>query len=164
MSDRARDIMQADIVTVSPELPLLDVHRLFVSDEIHGAPVVDELGVVRGIITSADLLRAVAEEHGSGCVAVDYLRDLVEYSGPDWASMPDDFQDRLSDLSVADAMTREVVEVSPEATVGEVARVLCEQRIHRVLVVDQAELCGIISSLDLVAVLRDDAAAALRSA
>ena len=118
MALTARDIMQTEIVTVSPELPLLDVHRLFVDEEIHGAPVIDENGVVSGVVSSADLLRVVAEEHGTAGVAVDYLRDLVEFSGPDWASMPEDFQDRLCNLCVGDAMTVAVVEVSPDATVA----------------------------------------------
>jgi CBS domain-containing protein len=156
MALSASDVMQTGIVTVSPELPLLDVHRLFVAEEIHGAPVIDEDGVVSGVVSSADLLRVVAEEHGVAGVAVDYLRDLVEFSGPDWASTPEDFQNRLGDLSVRDAMTPNVVTVSPDATVGEVARILCENRVHRVLVTENDQLLGIISTLDLVAVLRDD--------
>ena len=156
MAHTAGDIMQTEIVTVSPELSLLDVHRLFVAEEIHGAPVIDEDGVVSGVVSSADLLRVVAEEHGSAGVAVDYLRDLVEFSGPDWASMPEDFQDRLCNLCVRDAMTAAVVGVSPDATIGEVARAVCENRVHRVLVIENDQLLGIISTLDLVAVLRDD--------
>ena len=37
---RARDLMQRDIITVSPDMPILDVYRLFVEEEIHGAPAV----------------------------------------------------------------------------------------------------------------------------
>ena len=53
----ARDIMQDEVVTVCPELSLLGVHQLFVAEEIHGAPVIDETETVRGVISSADLLR-----------------------------------------------------------------------------------------------------------
>ena len=164
MALTAGDIMQTEIVTVSPELSLLEAHRLFVADEIHGAPVVDENDVVRGVISSADLLRVVAEEYGAAGIGVDYFRDLVEFSGPDWASMPEDFQDRLSNLCVGDAMTAAVVEVAPDATVREVARAICENQIHRVLVVEGDQLLGLISTLDLVAVLRDDPDRGLRPA
>lgn len=58
----AGDLMARDVVTVSPETPILDVHRLFVEEEIHGAPVVDEDGVVRGVISTLDLLRIVRDE------------------------------------------------------------------------------------------------------
>src|ERR1044071_9436351 len=33
----ARDLMQRDIITVTPETPILDVHGLFVEEELHGA-------------------------------------------------------------------------------------------------------------------------------
>jgi predicted transcriptional regulator len=80
--------MQEDVVTVSPELSLLDVHELFVWDEIHWAPVVDEDGKVVGVVTSADLLRAVADVHAGVGVEARYLRDLVEFSSPDWIPQP----------------------------------------------------------------------------
>ena len=160
----ARDIMQDEVVTVCPELSLLGVHQLFVAEEIHGAPVIDETETVTGVISSADLLRAVAEEHESGAVTVDYIRDLVEFSGPDWATMPEDFQDRLQGLRVSDVMTRDVVRVAPDATLGAVATALCENRVHRVLVIEDNRLLGIISAFDLVGLLKDDPAQELRSA
>jgi CBS domain-containing protein len=156
MARLAREIMQEDLVTVSPDLPLLDVHQLFVADEIHGAPVVAEDGEVVGVISSADLLRAVADEHASAGVEANYLRDLVEFSSPDWVSMPADFQDRLRDIRVGDVMTREIVQVRPEAGLGEVARTLCDNRVHRVLVIQDARLFGIISTFDVVNELRDE--------
>ena len=150
MTARARDVMQEDVVTVSPDLPLLDAHQLFVSEEIHGAPVVDEEGALVGVISSADLLRAVAEEHGAARVEANYLRDLVEFSSPDWIAQPEDFQDRLRELCVADAMTTEVVQVSPDATLEEVAAALCDNRVHRVMVVESGVPVGVISTFDLV--------------
>jgi len=154
MAQLARDVMQEDVVTVSPDLPLLEVHELFVSDEIHGAPVVSEDGKILGVISSADLLRAVADVHASAGVEANYLRDLVEFSSPDWIPQPEDFQDRLRQVFVRDVMTTSVVEVAPDAPVSEVARALCENRVHRVLVVDAGRLVGIISTFDLVNVLR----------
>ena len=153
----AVDVMQSEVVTVSPELSLLDAHQLFVSEEIHGAPVIDDGKTVCGVVSSADLLRVVAEEYGaSGGIAVDYLRDLVEFSGPNWQAMPDDFQDRLRGLNVGDAMTYDVVHVAPEATLSEIARSLCDNRVHRVVVMDGDHLAGIVSTMDLVGVIRRD--------
>lgn len=154
MSVKARDVMQEDMVTVSPDLPLLDAHQLFVSEEIHGAPVVDDVGALVGVISSADLLRAVAEEHGAARVEANYLRDLVEFSSPDWIAQPEDFQDRLRELTVSDAMTTEVVQVSPDASLEEVAGALCDNRVHRVMVVESGIPVGIISTFDLVSQMR----------
>jgi CBS domain-containing protein len=156
MARLARDIMQKDLVTLSPDLPLLDAHQLFVSEEIHGAPVVSDEGEVVGVVSSADLLRAVAEEHGSGSAEPDYLRDVIEFSSPDWVGMPEDFQDRLREIRVSEVMTKELVRVGPDAGLGEVARALCDNRVHRVLVIDRGRLAGIISTFDVVSLLTQD--------
>lgn len=157
MARSARDIMQKDLVTVSPDLPLLDAHQLFVAEEIHGAPVVADDGEVVGVLSSADLLRAVAEEHASGNADADYLRDVLEFSSPDWAGgMPEDFQDRLREVRVSDVMTTELVQVGPEATLADLAQALCDNRIHRVLITEHGRLAGIVTTFDLVGLLAED--------
>ena len=149
----ARDVMQTYLISVNPETPLLEVHRLFVDEEINGAPVVDETGRLLGVISSVDLLRAVEEEHDAASSESSYLQDFMEISGPDWQDESDNFQARLGERTVADAMTRGGITVSPEAPVHEVAATLRKHRIHRVFVVDGERLSGVISTFDLVALL-----------
>ena len=149
----AREVMQTYLISVNPETPLLEVHRLFVDEEINGAPVVDETGRLLGVISSVDLLRAVEEEHDAASAGSRHFRDILEFSGPDWQEGPDDFQDRLGERTVSDAMTRGGITVAPETTVSDVAATLRKHRIHRVFVVDGEQLCGVISTFDLVALL-----------
>jgi len=150
---RARDVMQTGVATIDRDATLLDAHRLLVEEEIHGAPVVDEDGAVVGVISTLDILRAVREEHDSAAADPTYYREFLEFSGPDWASGPEDFQDRLSQVTVADAMTGSVVAVRPDTPVPEIARLLRSNRIHRVLVTEGDQLVGIVSTFDLVALL-----------
>jgi CBS domain-containing protein len=150
---RARDVMQTGVATIDRDATLLDAHRLLVEEEIHGAPVVDEGGALVGVISTLDILRAVREEHDSAAADPTYYREFLEFSGPDWASGPEDFQDRLSQVTVADAMTGSVVAVRPDAPVPEIARLLRANRIHRVLVTEGDQLVGIVSTFDLVALL-----------
>jgi CBS domain-containing protein len=156
---RARDLMQADVISVNPETPLLELHRLFVEEEINGAPVVDDGGDVVGVISSMDLLRAVLDryETGSATNAAAYFREASPYSGPDWSTAPDDFQDRLRDLTVEEAMIRELVTVPPTATLAEIAGVMRKQRIHRVLVIEDGDLVGILTTYDLLRALEQAA-------
>ncbi len=154
----ARDVMQAHVLTVSPETPLLDVHRLFVEEEIHGAPVVTDDGTVAGVITSHDLLRAVEEEHETAAAEPVYFREHLEFSGPDWGAAPSDLQDRLRQLTVEDAMTPSVISVPADASIPEVARTLRRQRVHRVMVVEDGRLLGLISSFDLISLLEKESA------
>jgi CBS domain-containing protein len=153
----ARDVMQTHLVTVEPELPLVDVHRLFVEEEITGAPVVDETGRLVGVISSTDLLRAVEEEHESASAEPHYFREWLEFSGPDWARAPSDFQDRLAALTVEDAMTRGGITVDPETPAGEVAALMRRHRVHRVLVVERELLVGIVTTFDLIGLLEKGA-------
>ena len=143
MSGTARDVMQTYLISVNPETPLLEVHRLFV----------DETGRLLGVISSVDLLRAVEEEHDAASAGSNYLRDFLEFSGPDWQEGSDDFQNRLGERTVSDAMTRGGITVAPETPISDVAATLRKHRIHRVFVVDGEQLCGVISTFDLVALL-----------
>jgi len=145
--------MQTYLISVNPETPLLEVHRLFVDEEINGAPVVDETGRLLGVISSVDLLRAVEEEHDAASAGSSHVREFLELSGPDWQEESDDFKNRLAERTVADAMTRGGITVTPETPISEVAATLRKHRIHRVFVVDGEQLCGVISTFDLVALL-----------
>jgi CBS domain-containing protein len=149
---RASELMQRDVITVTPETRILDLHRLFVEEEIHGAPVVSEDGAVRGVVSALDLLRVVRDElePGAGSTTTRYFRDELPYSGPDWSEMPEDLQDRVQELTAADAMTRELVTVRPDTSLADVARTMFEHRVHRVLVCEGGSLLGVITTFDLM--------------
>ena len=151
-------VMQTSVVAVSPETTLADVQRLFVEEEIHGAPVVDDDGSVVGVVTSADLLRAAEEERDTAVVDSDYFRDTLEFSGPDWSGVPEDLQDRLANLTAADAMTPQAVTVRRTTTVPEVAALLRQHRVHRVFVVEEQGLVGVVSTFDLLECLEKEGA------
>jgi CBS domain-containing protein len=153
MARLARDVMQSFVLKVTPETPLIDIQRLFVEEEINGAPVVDDTDRLLGVVTSMDLLRAVEEEHGSEAMETTYFRDFFEFSGPDWNRSPEDFQDRLAERTVADVMTPGGVTVAPDTPIPEVAATMRKHHVHRVFVVDGEVLVGLISTFDLVALL-----------
>jgi CBS domain-containing protein len=148
---RARDFMQTDLITVTPETPLLDIHRMFVEEEIHGAPVVDDEGAVIGVVSTLDLLRVVRDEFEPGAgTAATYFSDHRAYTWLDSASGASELEARLGNVTAADVMTRELVTVGPDTPVAEVAQTMRVQRIHRVLVVRDRELQGVITTFDLL--------------
>ena len=152
MDRTARDVMQSHVITLGPDTPLADAQRLFVEEGISGCPVVDDRGTVVGVLTSTDLLRAVDEERDTAAQETHYYREDLEFSGPDWSDL-EDFQDRLAELRVADAMTPGTLSVDLDTPIPEVARTIRQHRVHRVLVVDGDSLAGIISTFDLVGLL-----------
>jgi CBS domain-containing protein len=107
-----------------------------------------------GVITSTDLVNAVLEQSESAGFGSEYLRELVEFSGPDWSrGAPADFQDRLSQLTAEEVMTPGPSHVPASTPIGDVAARMHEQRIHRVWVTERGVLVGVISSFDLLPLL-----------
>ncbi len=150
----ARDVMQTQVLTLAPHDPLHTVQRLFYEEGIHGAPVVDDEGHVLGILTSTDILRAAADaEDGTGPDPDTFLEDL-DFSQA-WSLSPETLKLRLQDTVASDYMTEEVIHVSPDMPVSQVARILRESQVHRVLVVENRRLCGIVTAFDLVALLEE---------
>jgi CBS domain-containing protein len=149
----AADIMTHPVLSVSPETSLVQVHRLFSEEQIHGAPVVDGQENLVGVITSSDLLRAVAIEHESAGGEADYLRDALAFSAPDWNADSEDFQDRLAQLRVEEVMTRSVASVPAETPVAEVAAQMRKNGIHQIYVEVDRRLRGVISTFDFLSLI-----------
>lgn len=156
MSVLAREVMQTQVVTIEADASLLDAQRLFVEEEINGAPVVDADGRVIGVLSARDLLRGAAEEQDTVLSEAHYYRDLAEFSGPDWSNGPEDFQNRMASRKVSEVMTEGALTFPPDAPVEEIARTLRQNRIHRVLIAEDGALVGIVSSFDLMALLEKE--------
>ncbi len=146
----ARDFMTQSVVSVSPEASLLDALRLFVEEDIHGAPVVDQSGDFVGVISTSDLLRAEADEQEAAREIPDYLRDILEASEGDSPESMFDIRDRMAERTVADVMTKALVGVPTDAPLVEVAQCLHQNQIHRVWVLEGDRVVGVISALDLM--------------
>jgi len=153
MATTARDVMQEQVVCVGPNTPLINVYRLFVEEEINGAPVVDETGALLGVISSSDLLRVVQEENEQASSDASYFQEDPSLAGLGWHDGSAEFQSRLSQRTVQDAMTPAIVSVTPDTSLPVIAKTFRSDRVHRVLVVEDDKLLGIISTFDLVRLL-----------
>jgi len=152
----ARDVMRSEVHTVEPEMPLVELERSFTTHGVTGFPVVQG-GRLVGMVSRTDVVRqlvveqSVAEEtsafYRGGVFEQDLAPSLEQVAA--WVGR------RLEDMSVADAMVHEVIAVAPDEPVDAVARLLVERRIHRVPVLEEGALRGIVSSLDLVGLLAD---------
>ncbi len=117
MKTTARAVTQSHVITVSPDDPLLNVHRLFVEEQISGAPVVSETGRVLGVISSADLVRSVLEEREGGRSDSGFYQDLRAFAELGWLEPPEAFRDQLGESVVSEVMTQSAVCVYPDTPV-----------------------------------------------
>lgn len=158
---RAADLMTRDLISVPPTMDLSTLARLFLHQGVTGAPVVDQDGLVVGMVTQSDLTRARASEddlcdllYSSAGRAADRLRDheYGPYPGDDWG-----LEEGAPELVVADVMNREIFCIAEDASLAEVAREMLSLGVRRLLVTsDRGETLGLISSTDLVRALCGD--------
>ncbi len=152
-SSAAKELMQTDVVTIGPSDSLRDAMELMVDSHVSGLPVVDKKDRCIGVLSVTDVLGAEYDQAESALGAD--VEEIGSYYDPDsqqWESMRFVGSiDELPDMTVSDVMTYDIVSVSPQATLREVAALMLKEQVHRVLVMDKKQfLHGIISSLDLV--------------
>jgi CBS domain-containing protein len=134
--------MTREVVTISPDTPVLDIVRLLLSRGISGVPVIDEEGAVVGVVSEGDLLRRAeigTERHrgswrafftGTATLAEEYVRS--------------------HGMLASDIMTREVVSVERTTELGEIADLMEEKHIKRVPVLEDGRLVGLVSRSNLL--------------
>ncbi len=171
-----RDVMTRHVFTVTPETTLREAADLFARHHISGAPVLAGHDVV-GVVSASDLLEFVASHDGRRCNDDDrdadsdqrtreefdnetaslFFSDRVpEYHGEDDEPfhMDDAPRDDLFSVHTVDeVMTRIVYSLAPDAEIGAAAQVMWQAGIHRLLVLDNGRLSGIISMSDVARVL-----------
>ncbi|MFM0055306.1 CBS domain-containing protein [Paraburkholderia phytofirmans] len=142
---RASDVMTSNVISVTPEMTVREVARIFVDNGISGAPVVDADGHVVGMISEGDLLRRTE-------IGTD---ERTRTSWLDFWSASQEARDYIKThaVKVRDVMTADVVTVQPETQLGEVAGILETRRIKRVPVTNAGRLVGIVSRANLVQAL-----------
>ncbi len=138
-----RQIMTQDVVTIHPEELVVDAAQVMDDLNLRRLPVVDDAGVVLGIITDSDVLQVEA--------AGDAIRNSYEPEANEaW-------------LTVGDVMTREVVTIDVDASVGELATLMVENKVGGVPVVawddpqkpTEARLVGMVTETDIFRMIAD---------
>src|SRR5215470_9586178 len=125
-----KDIMQRDVVTVTPETRLTQVRRLLQPRGFRHVPVVDN-GALVGIISDRDVKQAVVSLVGSGSTgqALEQARER---------------------LTAAEIMRRAVTTAAPMFAVEEAARLMTTQKISALPVTEGDRLVGIVTETDVL--------------
>lgn len=157
------EIMHKEVITVSPRSTLRDLARLLSEAEISGVPVVDNGGSVLGVVSATDVLRAASEEDEGLQRALDaverrgsgYYRDLGRLLSDAELELLLGNGSELDDVMVREIMTTSLLAVEPELPIPEAARLMSDKHAHRVLVIDNEELVGIVTAFDMVKAIAD---------
>jgi CBS domain-containing protein len=166
---RVRDVMTPEVTTLDAASTLREAADLFAAEGISGAPVTQGDEVV-GVLSVRDVLDFAASlppspdevpQETSDDEEIDYDDEGTRFFVDLWDEAPADVLARLeasemggwdvlAEHDVSEIMTRRVISVSPEATIREVARELLSHRIHRIVVMEDDHLAGLVTTTDLV--------------
>lgn len=142
---KVRDIMTTEVLTVRPDTPVNDIARLMYENSVSGLPVVDQAGHVVGIITELDMIVRNTRLELPLFVQILDARIMLE--------TPGHYEKRLRHMlgtHAEDIMTSDVVTVSPETEVEELAQLMVRRRINPVPVIEAGALVGVVSRSDII--------------
>jgi CBS domain-containing protein len=145
-----RDLRVAEIVheewpTLGPDETVEGTIKLFAESGVSGAPVV-EGGRLIGIVTEGDLIFRDADIKAPGFLDIlggfiplgswdEYRREALKSAG----------------VTVDEVMTRELITISPDASLADAATIMAEKRVKILPVVAEGDaLYGVITRMDIL--------------
>ena len=143
----ASAVMQKDVKTVPPTMTLAQLEVCFVHDQVSGFAVVEDAQLV-GVISRSDVLQALKPEYD--ITKLVYEDESSDDDNGTQLSISKTLGERANNLTVRDMMTANVVTVKPSDPLHHVADLMYSKNIHRIFVVDDDALVGIITPFDFV--------------
>lgn len=125
-----RDYMIAQVITITPETSLLEAHRLMGVERIRALPVVADDEALTGMVTRTDLMSA----------------DPSRFTGKN----QQEAALKIQTQSVERIMSRKLITTQEDANIMEAARLMLENKIHALPVLNTARtMTGILTESDL---------------
>jgi CBS domain-containing protein len=127
---KAKDIMTKKVITISHSTSIREADEILKKNKITGLPVVDKNGKMVGIVSEKHLL-SIYDVKGE---------EVDEYA----FRLPHEYRTWVEEI-----MTKEVVSVDEETSLKEICEIMVKNHIHRVPVLREKKVVGIISTMDL---------------
>lgn len=124
-------IMSRDVVTVTPDTALMEIRRLLHERGFHHLLVVDESDHLCGVISDRDVLRVLSPFLDTRSESIRDVRSL--------------------ERPAREMMREDPITGSPDMPIAEAASLLLDNDISSLPVIDDdTELCGIVTTKDLL--------------
>lgn len=138
------DIMTRNVLTIHKDADLTDAIRTMAQECLSVLPVVDQSGKVCGILSTSDLI-ALTYDFQADISVLPHVSEVVRQT------LIEAITEDSSSMDVSSVMTSNVKSVTPQDKLGDAARLLTENSIHHLPVVDESgKPLGILSSSDIV--------------
>jgi CBS domain-containing protein len=149
-----KDVMTEKVITARKDTSVGELSQILLKNNITGVPVVDEDGVLQGMVTDADIITEDIEPifplfFDPLIVSYAFMENFEKYKK--------DIKDYLN-IKVEEIMTRRVKTVKKETTVSDTVKILVKDRINRIPVVDENnKVIGIVARADILKSMLSDA-------
>lgn len=130
-----KNFMTKNPVVVRKDVSLADARELMKKEKIHRLPVVDKHGHLVGIVTEKDILYATPSS----------MTTLDVY----------EIHSLFANLTIEDAMTTDVISIPSGTHLEDAARIMSDNNIGGLTVVDKGIVCGIITESDIFKVFME---------
>ena len=124
---RVSELMQSNLVTIPSDSLVSEAIISLADADVTGLPVVDANLHLVGVLSTSDILTALAER------APDVEPGVL-----------------FEDMLVRDLMTPKPMTIAPQAEVKQAAQQMLYANVHRLFVEKDGELLGVISQTDVV--------------
>jgi CBS domain-containing protein len=141
---RVAEISHEEWPTLGPDETVESAIKLFAESGISGAPVVED-GRLVGIVTEGDLIFRDADIKAPGFL--DILGGLIPLGS--W----DEYRKealKSAGVTVDEVMTRELITISPDASLAEASTIMADKRVKILPVAEGEALRGIITRMDIL--------------
>jgi len=142
------EIMTTDVISVTPQTDVVKAAQLLLENRINGVPVVDEDGLLKGILCQSDL---IAQQKKMPVPSLfTFLDGFIQLTS---VKQLEQQTRKMVALTVADAMTPNPITVQPDTTIETVAALMVDNNFHTLPVVLDGRLVGIIGKEDVLRTL-----------
>ena len=147
----AADVMIGDVITIRASTTIAEVSELFQIHNINGAPVVDDDGMLIGIVTEDDI---VVGGMGLSDEELDGLDDEPAASEPAAETKSDPGpakgdESKVEVRHVGEIMTPRPIAVEENTPIEELCNLMWNLKIHRIPIVSKGRVRGIVSTIDI---------------
>ncbi len=140
--------MTTAVITIGPEADITEAVKLLLEKGVNGLPVIDEAGLLVGILCQSDLVRMQKS------LPIPSLFTLLDGFVPlSSSALLEAEVKRIAASKVADAMSTKVVTIAPDMTIDEIAALMVDRKFHTLPVTDKGLLVGVVGMKDVIQTL-----------
>ena len=144
----AKDIMTREVITIEQSASLRELSKLLSERGITGVPVIDKENNLIGMISMRDLIREEVRSLGAN---LEY-QDIYELFS---SALNTEEAEGVSvrHLWVEEVMSRTLYTATESTPVCEIARIMHVYNVHRVPVLRDGKVVGLVTAMDVLKVI-----------